>query len=68
MNRAAYILLSLAFAASGCDDQIAESRLKGYEEGFDEGRERGKNEGRSEAIECVRKEGGAAEDAAERCR
>lgn len=55
MTALGFSLLSVA----GCGPSL--------EEQFDAAREEGYEQGHSEAIDCVRSEGGGAEDAAYRC-
>jgi flagellar biosynthesis/type III secretory pathway protein FliH len=62
------VVLGLAaLALTGCINPLDAKYKDGYEEGYEEGREQGREEGRSEAIDCVRSEGGWAENAADVC-
>lgn len=60
--------LSLALLVlSGCGPSTDEIRDTAYSEGYAMGREEGHQDGKQEAIDCVRDEGGGADDAADSC-
>ena len=54
-----------------CGESPEKAYARGYEDGtdagYEDGYDRGHEEGREEAFECVRDEGGSAEDAADNC-
>jgi hypothetical protein len=56
-------LVVLTAAVSACGSPLEEKYQEGYENGYEEGLEAGKRQ----AIDCVRDEGGGAEDAADNC-
>jgi len=63
--------LAMIMLLSGCGESRQESYERGFEDGaengFEEGFDKGKAEGLEEAYECVRDEGGSANDAADSC-
>lgn len=55
------------FPLTGCGPSPVELRESAYAEGYEEGMEAGQESGKQEALDCVRGEGGGAEDAADTC-
>lgn len=59
--------LAMTMLLGGCGESRQEAYERGVEDGFADGFDQGKAAGLEEAYECVRYDGGSAEDAADNC-